>query len=81
MMNEMVFLTEINQGYTHKLGPDVVEWDLEFHDDAKKWRAIGKRGGWWKCRSGKDASDVEKQCSLCHSDEKKEAAVSVVLGC
>lgn len=78
----MVYLTELTQGYNHKPNPDAPVWDLEFHDYSKKWRALGRRGGWWKCRDGEDATDVERECELCHDEKKikadRKSAVSVM---
>lgn len=68
MMNEMVRLEEILQGYGHKPNPDEPFWDFQFHEYSSKWRTIGKRGGWWKCRDGEDATDVERECRICHSE-------------
>jgi hypothetical protein len=77
MIDDMAYLTELTQGYNHKPNPDAPAWDLQFHDYSKKWRAIGRRGGWWKCRDGEDATEVERNCDLCHDskaeDEKKTA--------
>ena len=30
-------------------------------------RVIDKRGGWWKCRDGEDAKDIERDCQVCHN--------------
>ncbi|GAB1318839.1 hypothetical protein MFIFM68171_09049 [Madurella fahalii] len=40
----------------------------EYHEPNRawplpKWRI---RGGWWRCRSGPEASAAEKNCKLCH---------------
>jgi hypothetical protein len=67
LMNDMVYLEEIGQGHGHRPNPDVPEWNLHFHDYSSRWRAIGKRGGWWKCRDGEDATDVERDCQVCHN--------------
>jgi hypothetical protein len=71
MINDWVYLTEVAQGYNHKPNPDASVWDLQFHDYSKKWRAISRRGGWWKCRDDKDASEVERACELCHDEKIK----------
>ncbi len=43
------------------------DWDKEYHEEHKKWRAIGHRtGGWWKCRSGPEATYAENNCTKCH---------------
>ncbi|KAK4217815.1 hypothetical protein QBC37DRAFT_33206 [Rhypophila decipiens] len=39
------------------------------------WPNRQKRGGWWTCRSGPDASEAEQKCSVCH-----KAAASQVNG-
>ena len=78
MINDSVYLTELNQGYTHKPNPEAKDWDLHFHEYNKKWKAAGRRGGWWKCRDGDDAPDVERDCVLCHSEaEKAKPTVSL----
>ena len=74
MINDWVYLTELAQGYNHKPNPDVPVWDLYFHDYSKKWKVIHRRGGWWKCRDGKDASELERACELCHAEKVKEKA-------
>lgn len=76
MINDMVHLTELTQGYEHKLNPDAPVWDLQYHDYNKKWKAMGRRGGWWKCRDGERATDVERDCELCH-DPKERAKAEV----
>ena len=58
LLNEMVTLDEVSQGYSHKASPDEPEWDLYFHEYHSKWRAVGRRGGWWKCRDGVHAPQV-----------------------
>jgi hypothetical protein len=74
----MVKLEEILQGYSHKPNPDQPFWDLHFHEYSSKWRAISKRGGWWKCRDGEDATDVEGDCHICHNElVEKDRATDV----
>jgi hypothetical protein len=68
LVDDMVYLDELSQGYTHKPNPDEPAWDLQFHEYSSKWRALGKRGGWWKCRNGEDATEVERDCHICHSE-------------
>jgi len=72
MINDMVYLTELTQGYNHKLNPDAPAWNLQFHDYSKKWRALGRRGGWWKCRDGEHATDEERDCQLCNNEKERE---------
>ncbi|KAL2015499.1 hypothetical protein VTK56DRAFT_5354 [Thermocarpiscus australiensis] len=31
-----------------------------------KWQ---KQGGWWTCRSGREASEAERRCGLCHGSD------------
>jgi hypothetical protein len=74
----MVKLQEIQDGFNHKPNPDQPLWDLQFHEESIRWKVIGKKGGWWKCRDGDDATNAEKQCQLCHSDMlAKEKATDV----
>ncbi|PQE14159.1 hypothetical protein CJF31_00006707 [Rutstroemia sp. NJR-2017a BVV2] len=72
MLNQFVRLSEIEQGYTHLPNPDKPIWNFEFHNDNEKWKEIGRyngKGGWWKCRSGANATAAEKSCKVCHTDE------------
>lgn len=42
-------------------------WDKQQHDADNKWVLLGReKGGWWKCRAGSDAIEVERQCRQCH---------------
>ncbi|KAF3062158.1 hypothetical protein GL218_04015 [Daldinia childiae] len=43
-------------------------WDKKWHEPNKKWPFAHRRehGGWWKCRSGRDAPEAERRCWLCH---------------
>ncbi|KAI2781919.1 hypothetical protein F4815DRAFT_63537 [Daldinia loculata] len=43
-------------------------WDKKWHEPSNKWPFAHRRehGGWWKCRSGRDAPEAEKKCGLCH---------------
>ncbi|OTA63816.1 hypothetical protein K449DRAFT_34286 [Hypoxylon sp. EC38] len=47
------------------------KWDKEWHEPHPSWPYEHRRkhGGWWKCRSGRDAPRVEAWCMLCHKDE------------
>lgn len=40
----------------------------EWHDPDPRWphHAWRKTGGWWICRSGPGASELERQCQMCH---------------
>ena len=78
MINDMVYLTELTQGFSHKPNPDAPVWDLNYHDYDKKWRMLGRRGGWWKCRADEAAAKVEKDCELCH-DPLEDAKIKVSL--
>ncbi|PQE31314.1 hypothetical protein CJF32_00001889 [Rutstroemia sp. NJR-2017a WRK4] len=72
MLNQLVKLNEIEQGYTHLPNPDKPIWNFEFHNKDEKWKEIGQyegKGGWWKCRSGANATAAEKSCKVCHTDE------------
>ncbi|KAL7627635.1 hypothetical protein AAE478_001828 [Parahypoxylon ruwenzoriense] len=48
-------------------------WDKQWHEPSPKWQFSHRRekGGWWKCRSGPDAPEVERQCRRCHGDAKQ----------
>lgn len=70
LMNEYVRLDEISQGYSHRQNPDRKEWDLQFHEPHDKWKQVGRKGGWWKCRDGPNAQPVEQDCRLCHRYER-----------
>ncbi|KXX80285.1 hypothetical protein MMYC01_203632 [Madurella mycetomatis] len=56
-------------------------FDKEYHEPNRawplpKWRI---RGGWWKCRSGPEASPAERRCKLCHptpSGRKPDSAAA-----
>jgi hypothetical protein len=45
MLNEMVKLDEMLQGYGHKHNPDRKVWDLQYHEPHVMWKAIGRKGG------------------------------------
>jgi hypothetical protein len=77
LFNEIIVLDEMSMGFTHRPDPSKPEWNSEFHDRHPKWGQIGRREGWWKCRSGPDADPVERTCKLCHrvkSPEEEAAA-------
>jgi hypothetical protein len=65
--NEIIILDEMEMGFNHRPDPSKPMWDLEFHEKHPKWREIGRREGWWKCRSGLNASAVEKQCKYVYA--------------
>jgi hypothetical protein len=62
------FIEIIN--YTLKDDEKEQKWDKEFHEPTREWVAVGRYGGWWKCRSGFDTkepiSKPERECRLCH---------------
>jgi len=66
MMNELIELEELTADPI-KGDPNKPPWDFEYHDADEKWAAVGRREGWWKCRSGPEAPMVEQTCTLCHS--------------
>jgi hypothetical protein len=72
--NEIIICEETERGFNHsgrnQLGKPV--WDKEYHDEHPKWRTIGRRHGWWKCRSGPHASEPERTCELCHTPRPTE---------
>ncbi|XXG99165.1 hypothetical protein Hte_005500 [Hypoxylon texense] len=46
-------------------------WDKVWHKPNKQWPHEFQRlkGGWWKCRSGPEAPDAERWCSVCHKTQ------------
>lgn len=75
IINEVVRYSEIEQGRIRD--PDRLDWDKQFHEPTREWRAVGRYGGWWKCRSGKLAGEedipiMEKECKLCHRAPTRE---------
>lgn len=75
MMNHLVLLYEIEQGYSHRENPERALWNLEFHDNHEKWKEIGRsggKGGWWKCRNGPEATTAERSCRGCTSTIARE---------
>ncbi|KAL2159872.1 hypothetical protein VTH06DRAFT_2005 [Thermothelomyces fergusii] len=48
--------------------PNRHAWKKQYHEPSDAWpNALRrKRGGWWACRSGPDASPAERSCKLCH---------------
>ena len=72
IMNDLVTMDEINNGYSHKPNPDQPFWDLQFHEYSSRWATLGKRGGWWKCREGEDATEAELNCDVCHTKVAQE---------
>jgi hypothetical protein len=43
------------------------QWDLHFHERNHGWTTEHARryGGWWKCRSGPNAPEIEQKCLHC----------------
>ncbi|KAK2067601.1 hypothetical protein P8C59_001325 [Phyllachora maydis] len=49
-------------------------WDKNYHDEHPDWPTETQRqGGWWRCRSGDDASKMERECTACHSAQSATA--------
>ncbi|RDL35734.1 uncharacterized protein BP5553_06346 [Venustampulla echinocandica] len=77
LLNSIVLVEEVEKGYNHQKDPTGPEWDLHFHAKGEQWSTLHARdwGGWWKCRSGKNAPDAERKCRHCHrtktAEEKK----------
>ena len=44
------------------------KFDKEYHDPSPDWPTIKQRvrGGWWRCRTGPDATSAELRCRACH---------------
>jgi hypothetical protein len=78
LYNEIITCEEMERGFNYggrtPAGKPV--WDKEYHDEHPKWRAMGRRHGWWKCRSGPDATEPERTCELCHKPKPNETAES-----
>jgi len=75
LINEIVRIDEIEQGII-KDSTEQSKWDKEYHENTAEWRAIGRRGGWWKCRTGKGPADKhvpqqEIMCKICHQQSPK----------
>lgn len=67
LINELVALEEKTQEQQAlSQDPAKPRWDLEWHEGNAEWTAAGRREGWWKCRSGPDAPEVERNCQVCH---------------
>jgi hypothetical protein len=45
-------------------------WDEHFHEPGPGWATEVQqaRGGWWRCRDGKDAPPGEQACRNCHAE-------------
>ncbi|KAI1075614.1 hypothetical protein F5B20DRAFT_381422 [Whalleya microplaca] len=52
------------------------EWDKQWHEPDPRWPYTKrqKHGGWWKCRGGPDAPNIERACLLCHSQQQQNMA-------
>jgi hypothetical protein len=69
VMNEAVKLDEIKQGLAND--PTAKPWNKEYHEPTRAWRAVGRYGGWWRCRTGREEGgkavpQIEKACRICH---------------
>ncbi|KAI0848094.1 hypothetical protein F5Y00DRAFT_98229 [Daldinia vernicosa] len=68
LMNHIYLLeTEIRLSSNDEAS-EKTPWDKKWHDPNDKWpfEHQQKHGGWWKCRSGPDAPEAEKNCRYCH---------------
>ncbi|KAI9055000.1 hypothetical protein LZ554_002143 [Drepanopeziza brunnea f. sp. 'monogermtubi'] len=66
LINEIKHIEDIEAGRATLDKP----WDKEYHDEHPKWQAIGHpQGGWWNCRSGPEATAVERMCKKCHNQK------------
>jgi hypothetical protein len=68
--NKYVRLCHMMEGTEKDEEPDP-QWQKEYHDSTPEWRAVGRHGGWWKCRIGSEESNpgvlaVERNCQVCH---------------
>ncbi|KAF4636382.1 hypothetical protein G7Y89_g1693 [Cudoniella acicularis] len=66
LLNQLVLVEETEKGFGHNLGKPI--WKLHFHEKSPHWSTPHARrwGGWWKCRSGEGAPQVERNCIHCH---------------
>jgi hypothetical protein len=81
LYNEIVICEEMERGFIHGGSRSTKPlWDKEYHDEHPKWRTIGRRHGWWKCRSGPHASEAERTCELCHKPKPSEDPTSATPG-
>ncbi|KAK3940641.1 hypothetical protein QBC46DRAFT_121591 [Diplogelasinospora grovesii] len=50
-------------------------WSKEWHEPNKHWpyEKWRKRGGWWACRSGPEASPAERACRVCQPAKRRIA--------
>ncbi|KAL2200436.1 hypothetical protein P885DRAFT_27893 [Corynascus similis CBS 632.67] len=55
--------------WADELRPNRHAWNKHYHEPDDAWpNALQRRrGGWWACRSGRDATPAERSCKLCHS--------------
>lgn len=54
------------------------ESDLVHHDAHPKWSVIRhQKGGFWRCRSGLDATSVEQNCKKCFPDLNPHAPLPI----
>jgi hypothetical protein len=75
LMNNVVRYSEREQGRV--LNADRKTWDKEWHEATPEWRAVGRYGGWWRCRSGledgqENVPSPEKNCKVCHREKTQE---------
>ncbi|ORY63098.1 uncharacterized protein BCR38DRAFT_221406 [Pseudomassariella vexata] len=65
LTNQIYFLEDKIRAnkYKEKAGPT-----KEWHNPSPDWHfeARHQKGGWWRCRSGSDATDAERKCKVCH---------------
>jgi hypothetical protein len=57
-------------------------WDLEYHEPTPEWRAVGRYGGWWRCRTNPNDGDpyapqVERNCAVCKVRVEAEPDASI----
>lgn len=71
LINELVALEEKAEEQRARVQDrDRPRWDLEWHEAGPEWAAAGRREGWWRCRSGPEAPDVERRCQVCHGERE-----------
>lgn len=78
LINQVVIIEEIEQG--RRLDPMRPTWNKQYHSPTVAWHKLGRYGGWWKCRTGKELGQKnvpleEISCQLCHAPKSSPEKV------
>ena len=71
---EYCFQNDFAKGYKDQIHGEPSlprQWDKHWHE-GREWDAIGRKQGWWKCRTKENGGSIlEDKCRFCHveSDE------------